>query len=196
MATVSIPITADADDGFDTGSAWKIHINNYGGSDGFTIQDAAAVQQGGVRFLSVGIPNGATINSATITLTARSSLTSFTSLTAYGDDVDSAAAWGASSRPTSGFTDTTSGTAQTTMPASGTFTLECAVPVQEIVDRAGWSSGNNMRFRLFPIAGYAGGTIFDLDGSHSSEAVLDIDYTVGGGGSFQAAWAIGANTLI
>jgi len=175
-------ISTDNDDGFDDGTTWRVQFNNYGGSGIFTIRDNPLnLYQGGVRFQGVTVPNGATINDAYVTLTASSNLSGFTSLQAYGDNVDSAAAWSASSRPGSGFTDTTGGTAQTSLPASGTFTVDITACVQDIVDRAGWSSGNDMRFRLFPVASYSTGNIADLDAGHSNEAVIYIDYTAAGG---------------
>ena len=184
MVDVSYNITDDDDDGHDTGSAWAIHTNNYSGSGDFTVKDApSGVWQGGVRFQAVDVPQGATIDSATITLYADGSLSGFDSFTAYGDDVDDAAVWSNSSRPASGFTDTTAGTTNNSPPGAGvTFELEIADCVQDIVDRGGWSALNAMRFRILPAATYQESEIADHDGGHSNEAVLDISYTAGSSG--------------
>ena len=198
MATISVPITADGDDGFDdAGGTWKTHINNYGGSDGFNVQDTpGSLIVGGLRFLNVAIPNGATINTATLTMQSRSDLQGFASFQAFGDDVDDAPAFSDSSRPQSGFTNTTGGTVNSSPPDTDLpFVLEIAACVQDIVDRGGWATGQDMRFSVVPTDTYAGGSVYDLDGGHSDEAVLDVDFTASGGGGFQAAWAIG-NSII
>ena len=188
MATVSIPITNDDDDGFDNGSAWLNDINNYSGSDSFSIKDnPSSLEQGGVRFRNVTIPQGATINTATITLKTNSGLNGIASMQVFGDNVDNAALWSNSSRPASGFTDTTGGTVNSSLPVGNTvFTMECAACVQDIVNRGSYASGNSMRFRLLPTDTYGSGSIFDFDASHSDEAVLDVDFTASGGGSTTA----------
>lgn len=183
MATEQVLITDDNDDGFDNGSAWLIHRNNYAGSDEFTVRDTPSNHdEGGVRFLNVGVPQGATINTATLTLNIESTSGFAPSMTATGDNLDNAPAWSDTSRPQSGFTDTTAGTTNSSLPTSGTFTLDIKACVQDIADRAGWSSGNAMRFRIEMVDDYATWILSDFDISHSNEAILDIDYTAAAAG--------------
>lgn len=185
MVAFSKAIISDADDGYDTGSAWIDQDSPYANAVYFEVKKAATERQGGTRFTVVTVPQGATINSATITLEVESKSGTVTGIQLFGDDVDDAPVWSNTSRPMSGFTDTTGGTQQTTTPSAGnSVVVDCAACVQDIVNRVGWSSGNAMRFRLEMAATYARMRFddYETDGI-PVEAVLDIDYTAGAGGS-------------
>lgn len=142
----------------------------------------------GFRFPSVSVPQGATIDSATLTTKKNASGFGSPTIKIYADNVDSAPAWGTSSR-----VKTISKTAASTnMDISGAVFDEVAQDVQaivqEIVDRGGWSADNAMRFGFFPKAaslsnfyGFAIGGINASDTDYGAP-FLDITYTEGGGG--------------
>lgn len=132
----------------------------------------------GIRFQSLSIPSGATISSATLTLRINANPGGVAKL--YGDDVDDAAAWSASNRP-SGITKTT---ASVTIDPSVTYnfqTFNVLSVVQEVLGRGGWASNNDVRFGLFNNGtNYFSFAAFE-EISANTEPQLDITYTTGGG---------------
>lgn len=99
--------------------------------------------EAGLRFLSVDVPPGATITSATITLDV-TSIAGTPETTVYGVDVDDAAAWAdPGNLPGNASTTTASASGPT---ATGSQQVTVTNIVQEIVDRGGWASGNDMAF--------------------------------------------------
>lgn len=153
-----------------TGANVTWYTGNFGGT---------AIYNGGVRFQTVAIPQGSTINSATLTINLVVEIGTPTA-TIYGDDVDSAAAWSNTSRP-SQITQTTA-SASFAPSGTGDKTIDVASIVQEIVNRAGWVSGNDMRFGVISTsAAYSYFSAYDFNvGSTALSARLDIDYTSGG----------------
>ncbi len=134
----------------------------------------------GLRFASLAIPQGTTINSATLTI-SRVKFgfgTNPAHIRIYADDVDDAAAWalGSGTRSVKNITRTT---------AFGAFTVANTVfasqvvdvrsVIQEIVDRAGWVSGNDMRFALEATDANAAAFIFDPPGQGDTQTLF-IDY--------------------
>lgn len=145
----------------------------------------------GFRFQSIAIPNGATIDSATLTLDI-TGVSGSPVLKFYGDDIDNAPGWSTGSR----IRDITKTTAAATMSpsTSGTLGISVQAIIQEIINRAGWASGNNLRLAGFDQVG-SGSNRFSLaDQFHPTamEAQLDITYTVvGGSPDSQAAILVG-----
>lgn len=194
MATfdLTLPDTTagDADDGEEnqTAGTWNSKITTaYPQGQYFTVGNKIAGNDynGGVRFENITIPNSATISSATLRLGYESNV-STQNITVYGDAVDSAAAWSNTSRPSSGFTNTTA-SASTTSPTAGpTFDITITSIVQELVNRAGWASGNNMRFAIFhdAAASYGARILFeDVDvgtGDTLQRPELIVTYSAGG----------------
>lgn len=183
MTILNLSITDDADDGHETGGTWETRTSVYSTGEFFQVRRSggATTHHGGLRFQGVTIPQGSTINSATLTVVGRepTSIDATNSvLLVVGDDVDNSGAIGASHRPTSGWTDTTA-TATKNGLAAGDNTIDVTSIVQEIVNRAGWSSGNAISFRL----GTSGSdtywylNIYDYDADTlANVATLDIDY--------------------
>lgn len=169
------PISADADNGDErVGSAWTDRFYRW-----YTGKSAGVARNGGVRFLSLTVPQGSTITSATIDGTVHSIYGSTEAKTIYGDDVDNAPTWSNTSKPSSGFTQTTAST--TFNPStSGAVSSDVTAIVQEIVDRAGWVSGNAMRFAYMGTSGtgYAEVAMY-AEVSPSLTAKLTITYTTG-----------------
>ena len=143
----------------------------------------------GLRFTSITVPAGATITAASVSLTADASQASPPPTTLSGQAADDAADFASD--------DDTSFNARTRTTASVSWTPaawssgttytspDLASVLQEIVDRAGWSSGNAVvLFWSDPTTGW-GGTDSRLsaasyDGSPTEAASLHLEYTTGG----------------
>lgn len=97
------------------------------------------------RFTSVGVPQGATITSATLIVDYDCDFNPI-DWRIYGEDVDDSAAFsgGATRRPTQ-WTQTTGYNAVTGNPSSS---LPATAAVQEIVNRPGWASGADMALAI------------------------------------------------
>lgn len=141
MSTFTKRITVAADDVYYNGGFYPNDSDVYIGVNGGYIY-------AGLRFLNITIPKGVTITSAKITHLAYVNKSGACSVTVYGDDVDSAAAFAdnVANRP-QGKTRTTAAVAWS-IPAWTSGELydspDLKTIVQEIIDRAGWASGNNM----------------------------------------------------
>ncbi len=100
----------------------------------------------GVRFQSMDVPQGATILSASISMTSDENRAgSDTDITIYGEDDDNANTFGNVSTRTK---TTASVLYEPPTWVTGTVytTPDLSTIVQEIVDRAGWNDGNSMAF--------------------------------------------------
>ena len=174
MTTINLQVAASSDDAFQASDA-SITLNTA------TIILISGSQWAGVRWDGVTVPQAATIVSATAQFYTPSTTEGDIVGDWYGEDVDDATTFAFGSNNISGRPRTT---AKTTVNAAvgsvGWYSISVTSVVQEIVDRAGWSSGNalnlifdvasgcNWRFRTWDFAGNAHGP------------KLDIDYTTGG----------------
>ena len=61
----------------------------------------------------------------------------------YGDDVDDAVTWASTNRPSQ--ITKTSASADVSISSTGVHTVDVTSIIQEIVNRPGWSSNNNLR---------------------------------------------------
>lgn len=131
-----------------------------------------------VRFNNITIPNSATISSAYITFIASGTSAYQYYLKIYGVDEDDTADF--SSDPT-GRTKTTAAVDWDQNGwSSGTSynTPSITSIVQEIVDRAGWSSGNDMGFFVQDDGGSSHTVdMYDYQDSGENHAVLTINYS-------------------
>lgn len=132
---------------------------------------------GGVRFQTLGIPQGATIDSADLKLNVASA-SNYPTLKIYADDVDDAANWANDNLP-SGITKTTAN--QSWSPTGfGLKTISITNIVQEIVNRNGWVSGNDIRIAVLkPGPSSAGVFVYDYNKSQADAAQLVVNYTTG-----------------
>lgn len=191
-ATVTENIGAGADDGSEVSGNW---FGTFGAADigrGY----GGAAQHGGFRFQTVDVPQGASVSSATLTIRVIS-MSGTPTVSIYADDVDDAPAWGASSRPSSGFTKTTAKTSITSAIGTGLEAIDVTAIVQEIVDRAGWTNNNDIRFGAFNTkasGSYQYFTVEMYENAGTDEAQLDITYTAGGGGGTTATPGVLAST--
>ena len=147
-----------------------------------TASSSYAIMWGGLRFQSVAIPQGATIDSADITV-YNLEIEDSPVARVYADDVDTAAAWSAGSIPKD-ITKTTAYT-EVTPGSTGSYQFSVTSVVQEIINRAGWTSGNDIRFAAF--GQNTGQTtakwkIAAQEHATQDEAQLDIVYSTAGGG--------------
>lgn len=129
---------------------------------------------GGLRFQTIAIPSGATVNSATLTVRGISSTSP--NINIYGNDVDDAAAWANPGNRVQNITKTTAVTNISSFNASADNNLDVTSIVAEILGRAGWVSNNDVAFGFFPVSG--GISFAALEHTTLTEARLSIDYTL------------------
>ena len=141
---------------------------------------AASPQSVGLRFNWVDIPRGATVIGATIQFTVNLASSDATALTIKGQAADNALTFtgglnNISSRPTTTASVPWNPPAWNTVGAHGADqrTPSLATVVQEIVNRAGWASGNSM---AFIITGTGNRTAYGYEGGPCNAAVLHIVY--------------------
>lgn len=170
--TITDHITANDDDGHARTSLGDYWYNTVF-STGNTIYASA------FRFLSVNIPQGQTLDSASIAINVTARSGSQTG-TFAGQAVDSAPAWANHSAFSPASMAATTATLTYTPPgATGIQTLDVKAIAQEIINRAGWAANNNMRFGFTVVSGMTTSysTIEDYSAAGTSEAVLTIVYT-------------------
>lgn len=189
MTIYNIP--SNSDDGEFDGTTWNAKLGTYSGDEFFRVGDKSLGRGGGLRFTN--ITDTGTVSSATLTVTLRGNAGKNMTLTVHADDVDNAPALSGTSNPGTGWTDTSASAtvnALSSDAAGTTYQFNVASIVQEIFDRAGWSSGNAMRFAVRYTAGsptYNELQLYDTDADHTDEAVLEIVTGAGGGLSIPVA---------
>lgn len=170
MATLQVKVTDTADDGYEGGEGISTGTVSAGMSAGIT-------KYAFLRFLNVTVPQGATIDLATLTLNIVDVSSPDTTL--YGVDADNAAAFADPGNLPSAATWTTA-SADPDPAGTGTKVVTITTIVQEIVDRGGWASGNAMAFVAAGNSGFfSGWEAEDYEAAGTAEATLDITYTAG-----------------
>lgn len=170
MTTINLQVSASSDDAFEN-AAGTVTIN------GTTMVFNNASFWIGYRFLNVTIPQGATINSANLQYYVTSTTRDDNEQDVYCEDVDDAATFSASANNISSRALTT---AKTTVSADsvgvGFYTVSITSAVQEVINRAGWVSGNDLAVIMDALTtpNLAPDT---YDNSPTNAAKLDIDYT-------------------
>jgi hypothetical protein len=169
---ISEDIVADDDDGR------QYNEDTWNGQDDyfyFSLFNAPAW-----RFQTVAIPQGATIDSATLTVNNAQTATAASTL--YGEDVDDAALWTNNDSQTGpmDMTKTSASVAFTGFGSAGEKQFDVKTIVQEIVDRESWSSGNDMRFGAIEATSGSGVVTFkSYDYNPSASGDLDVTYSEG-----------------
>ncbi|MEM9340078.1 MAG: Ig-like domain-containing protein [Bacteroidota bacterium] len=148
------------------------------------VEDFWYRQKVGLRFTGIDIPRNATIERAYVQFTVDETSSNSTNLTIRGEDTDDAAPFTTSNRNVSRRTTTSASVAWSPAPwnsvnASGSDqrTSDLSRIVQEIVNRSGWSYGNDL---AFIITGSGRRTAESYEGEADSAPLLHIEYTVGG----------------
>ena len=167
------------------------------GSEFDSDPDAEGIQMAGIRFASVEIPVGATINSAFIQFTvdendknAAEANFGIIGELALDPAAFSSAAGNISSRDSTSaavpWLNVPSWTGQVGTAGPDQATPDISAIVQEIINQDGWASGNAMAFGIAPIdpatgdfdtASLANRTAESFDGSAGSAPLLSVDYT-------------------
>ena len=139
----------------------------------------------GFRFQGVALPQGCNIDLASLKIYVNyvSASPYYIEANVYADDVDDAPAFSTGSM----VRDITKTTAYAYFnpTSTGLKTIDVTDIVQEIVDRGGWSSGNDMRFGIFCTAASSppGTPLMGVDAyekSGGTPAYLEIEYTESG----------------
>lgn len=173
-------VTVSANDGFEIPATSPnldedyIEVGDHGGSV-TTI----------CRFTSIGIAQGATINTATITFTGQDSYDSGTamSVSVGCEDVDSSAVpttddENVANRAASITTAKTAWNIKAIVKDS-TYQIDIKDAVKEVIDRAGWVSGNNIAVLVINLNCPANEwqQMYSVDGSGAKAPIIDIDFT-------------------
>ncbi len=151
------------------------------GSSDLELVNDGSDQLVGLNFGAVSVPQGATIVNAYVQFTAKDGNSSVPGIkTIRGEASDSAPAFRGTKGDLSGRTQTAASVswnppnwniANEISPAQRTPNLSTIV--QEIIDRAGWSSGNRM---VFLIEGSGRHRAWSVDGKTAASATLHIEY--------------------
>ena len=197
MATFSVSVAADADDAKeDEGGI------NFDASDTVLTMRAGGIVDdisAGLRFQNVTIPQNANITSATITIDVTTTTTDDINTVIYCNDVDDAA----------NFTDeadvlsrarTTANTAwaEDAVGSGSQTSPNFASAVAEVIQRAGWASGNDLCVLLISdgLGGNKACTFYAHEHATGAPVSISIDYLVGFGGGRnkpKPVGSIGAN---
>jgi len=175
-ASVSIAISTDADDGYEALSASGF-MGWYFNSTSVKISAINTLKYyGGFRFQNVTVPQGATINSASLVWFVKNNAGG-ANIKIYGDNIDTATVWGSASMPSQIAKTTAFGSFSPTAAIGATTNAPITTPLQEIINRAGWLSGNNIRFGAFPTISGKQFKVADFGDTVNPPASLSITYT-------------------
>jgi len=135
----------------------------------------------GVRFTSVTVPNGATIDDAKVTWNSRGSASSALEVDCHMEDADDPPTFTTGASDISNRTKTSPAVAYTVQSwtdGNEFDTPDLAVPVKTVVDRAGWVSGQAM-VGIFPglSANFGNRTWADHEFDTTRAPLLTINYT-------------------
>lgn len=173
MTTLNLQVAASSDDAFEGGGG-AVNIT------GLRIQVNATGEWAGFRFINVTIPQAATINSAVMQVYVHATTDDDPDIDIYGEAVDDAATF--TTAPDSIETRPRT-TAKTNWTATGVGTNFVSSPslvsvIQEIVNRAGWVSGNDLVL-IWDGLSTSSFEVRAYDTAAGDAAKLDIDYTAG-----------------
>lgn len=136
----------------------------------------------GIRFQALPIPQGATIGSASLTFTVNPDEVNPdpSNITIFGHAVDDAptfsSPYGISSRPRTSASVAWSPADDWTVMNETRDSPDLSPILQEIINRPGWSSGNDLAF-IFDGTGTR--TAFSYDGNVNAAPILTLSYAVG-----------------
>lgn len=178
---IAVRVGASSDDAEESVANASMYLDS---SDLELVDDLSFVgasQLVGVRFAGVGVPRGATIESASVQFQVDEASPDAAALAIRGEASDDSASFRSASGDVSARPLTSAGIAWTPPPwstvgaaGSDQQTPELAPIIQEIVDRPGWSSGNALSL-VFEGSGRR--TAEAWDGTSAGAALLRIRYT-------------------
>lgn len=187
--SVSVRVSSSNDDGEEQNPANNTVYRN--STDLELVYDGGTRQHVGMRFQSLSIPQGATINSAYIEFEVDEVDSGTTNVVIFGQDTDDARTFGNGANNISNRTRT-SASVNWSIPAWNSVSAKQQTPdisslIQEIIDRSGWSSGNDLAIIIEPGSGCNSRncqrTAESYDGESTNAPLLVVDYTLGGGGT-------------
>lgn len=208
--TVNVTVTAQAvnsrildvrinnasDDAEENNSSGSMYLTS---SDLELVRDTAD-QMVGMRFTEIDIPQGATINTAYVQFTVDETSSVVTSLRISGEATHDATPFSNTIYNISARTETTANVTWTppawnTVGAAGINqrTPELSSIIQEIVDQAGWSSGQALALL---VNGTGKRVAESYNGSRTKAPLLHVEYSMPGGGDTNRAPIVSGNSLI
>jgi len=165
MTTLNLSIADEDDDGYSSGTLWQ---------EGSILASNSYTRAPAWRFVNVTVPNASTINSATLNINCDTAGAG--TATVVGENVDDASNWANLSSNSAATMSKTTATQTYTAGSTGAKTVDVTAIVQEIVNRAGWASGNALRIGFGTVSSISSLVAF-TDGT----GTLDIDYGTAGG---------------
>ena len=174
---LNVRIGSSSDDAEER-STGKVSLTS---SDLEMVNDQGGLQTIGLRFNNITIPQGATINSASVQFQVDETNSGTTSLSIRGEAKDNAATFAngngnITSRPATVATVPWSPVPWTVVGAAGPDqqTPDLATIIQEVVNRSGWASGNSL---VIIISGTGERTAESYNGQPSGASMLSVVYT-------------------
>lgn len=178
MTSIVVQVSASNDDAIENRSNGSVARTG-------NIEISSTYNPAGVRFQNVTIPKNATIDSATLNVYVNSASVDEPNLYIYGQAADNA---GEFINATNDISSRPKTTAKTTwyVASPGTGAGSKTSPdikgvIQEIVNRAGWTSGNALVLIFVDISG-SNFRFRSWDTDAATAAKLTVNYTVSGGG--------------
>jgi hypothetical protein len=173
-------VSTSSDDSYETGAAYFSLTTTTLVAKSYTDNTNSGYICSGMRFQNITIPAAATITSAYITGYVESNTYDNANMKIYGNDVDDAATYSTGAKVIS----RNRTTAYTSWVADGVSTgwansPDLSTVVQEIIDREGWASGNDIS--LMMIANTDTGKelrVTSYDGNHTRAPKLYISYSL------------------
>ncbi|WP_053981274.1 metallophosphoesterase [Marinagarivorans algicola] len=188
---------SSSDDDAEERSDGSMYLNS---SDIELVYDGSRSQTIGLRFQSLAIAQGATITGAYVQFTTDETNTGNTVVNIRAENSDNAAAltsarYNLSRRATTNANVTWRPASWRTVGAAGTAqrTPELKAIIQEVVDRSGWQSGNDL---ALIITGIGERTAESFDGSSAQAPLLHITYQTNTGGNTDAGGSEKTGTKI
>ena len=177
-SSLEVRVSQSSDDAEQDASSGSMYLNS---SDLELVNEpgGANLQEVGIRFQNVSIPQGATITAAYLEFETDETNSGSTSLTIHGEATNSAATFTTQSYNISNRAKTSASVAWNNIAAWSQVnqkhqTPNLAAVVQEIVNRGGWSSGNSM---AFIITGSGERTAESYNGEPANAPLLRVEYT-------------------
>jgi hypothetical protein len=143
---------------------------------GTSINLCASSQKSGFRFQNVTVPNGATITAASISFYVTASAPDLT-CTVYMDASDNAVTFTTTRYDISNITNTSNYATFTANGTGWTDSGDLSAAVQEVVNRAGWASGNAMAVKVVASTETGEVDVVTWDSTPSEAAILTIQYS-------------------
>ena len=150
--------------------------------------DGATPKRVGLRWTTVGVPAGATIDSAFIQFQVDEINSVAVTIDIHGEDIDDAPAFSTGVNDITGRTLTTASASWVvpnwpTADVSGSFskTPDIKEIIQEIIDRDGWNADQDIVLLVSHNAGTGTRIAESFDGVPSAAAQLEINYTEASG---------------